>query len=83
MWANINALYAAVCKLGVTRKPQVLEEMVLRKCYFSFLLFPVIFAGSVVAASIPEIQVTDQFPTNVSSVTRWINMYLPGKNSII
>ena len=41
-------------------------------CVFSLL---VIFVGSVVAASIPEIKVSEQFPTNVGSVFRWINMY--------
>jgi hypothetical protein len=35
-----------------------------------------IFVGSVIAASIPEISVTGTFPTNVSSIFRWINILI-------
>ncbi|XP_003387341.1 PREDICTED: cytochrome b-245 light chain-like [Amphimedon queenslandica] len=35
-----------------------------------------IFVGSVVAASIPEIAIDGQFPTNVGSALRWINIFI-------
>ena len=62
MWGNMNAFYAGLCK----------NDHLL--CIYGFI-YLVIFVGSVVAASIPEIAIDGQFPTNVGSALRWINLY--------
>lgn len=63
MWGNINALYAGIS-----------ESQYHVSCLYTHALL-VIFAGGVLAASIPDILITDTFPTNVGSVMRYINMY--------